>query len=277
MDVPSPASTAQKPALRRGGFTLVELLVVIGIIAILVSVLLPALSKAREAAAATSCLSNLRQIGNMLYMYANENGGLCPVKTQSGNGWTQTQLLQRLSPVVINDFSAYTMFRCPKADASDMDLAKAKFGSNFGIQITDDQSFTPKIYRFTNSYSLNEGTFHWTTSAPIVPTLTKLSSIRPAANYVYAFDGRGTTRIDSGNPYPNPGAASLTLATKTAIQTGEIDSHLMFRHGRPKTGWANSQFNALFFDGHAEGNLETLRPYQIDFRRPWTPSTTVAP
>ena len=67
---------------RRGqplhGFTLVELLVVIGVIALLIALLLPALNKARESAKRVACASNLRQWGQICYLFANDHRGTFP-------------------------------------------------------------------------------------------------------------------------------------------------------------------------------------------------------
>jgi prepilin-type N-terminal cleavage/methylation domain-containing protein len=69
---------------RRGAFTLVELLVVIGIIAVLIAILLPALTKARRQSMTVQCMSNMRQVGNAMLIYADQyDGYLFPDKL----GW----------------------------------------------------------------------------------------------------------------------------------------------------------------------------------------------
>ncbi|MCW2763754.1 MAG: type secretion system protein [Marmoricola sp.] len=72
-----PVAASRSAALQRA-FTLVELLVVVGVIAVLVGLLLPALSKAREAAKQAQCASNLRQIVTAATLYVNESRGFWP-------------------------------------------------------------------------------------------------------------------------------------------------------------------------------------------------------
>jgi prepilin-type N-terminal cleavage/methylation domain-containing protein/prepilin-type processing-associated H-X9-DG protein len=67
-----------KRASPRRGFTLVELLVVIGIIALLISILIPALNKARKAANTVECASNLRQIVQAMFIYVSQNNNYIP-------------------------------------------------------------------------------------------------------------------------------------------------------------------------------------------------------
>jgi prepilin-type N-terminal cleavage/methylation domain-containing protein/prepilin-type processing-associated H-X9-DG protein len=82
MNQPSSAS----PPWRRA-FTLVELLVVIGIIALLISILIPALSKAREQGMTIKCLSNMRSIMQAFHMYSNDNKGVMLPCGTNAQGW----------------------------------------------------------------------------------------------------------------------------------------------------------------------------------------------
>jgi prepilin-type N-terminal cleavage/methylation domain-containing protein/prepilin-type processing-associated H-X9-DG protein len=108
---------------RRQAFTLVELLVVIAIMAVLTALLLPALSRARQAATTIRCAANLRQVGQMFSLYANDYPGFYPPVN-----WKHD-----LDPSIPN-FNSYGMVHCLGPYMGKREWAGISLGSPYIFQ-----------------------------------------------------------------------------------------------------------------------------------------------
>jgi prepilin-type N-terminal cleavage/methylation domain-containing protein len=94
---------------RSGGFTLIELLVVIAIIAILAAILFPVFLKAREAAKASNCATNIREIGIAMSLYVDANDGLLPRYENHESGLNRLMWWDFIRPYLRGD----RIYRCP--------------------------------------------------------------------------------------------------------------------------------------------------------------------
>ena len=228
--------STSRPKTSRKAFTLVELLVVIGIIALLISILLPALSKAKESANRTACLSNLRQVGTAVLAYTNAYKGYFP-SSALGNHldddwiWWQTNLLPRLHESPIAPFlglskTNYKVMMCPQ-----------------------DTLYRKRQPPFNFSYVIN---FYFSSDSNAPKLYKKLTSVRYPSDKVLVLEEDERT-IDDGNCSAWMPTGSWQYVNLLAIRHDpdtrkKVDNPT----GTDPVPNPSGRGNVAFCDGHAE-------------------------
>ena len=225
-----------------GGFTLVELLVVIGIIALLVGILLPVLNGARQAAQSTQCLSNVRQLVTACVLYSNENHGFWPPAAADedttnllrwhGSRAVATDLFDlRRDPSPLKPYLSEGIKTCPSLQKDLLAGAEAGAGG----------------YGYNQDYlgsSIAEYGTAWPSPADTYTRTAKMAQIKNSSEKIAFGDTASAVNYDMATYAATKGLFQYSFVNEPVNAYGHNQPSLHFRHkGR--------RVNIAWTDGHA--------------------------
>lgn len=240
--------------MTRRGFTLVELLVVIGIIALLIGILLPSLNRARAAAQSVNCLSNLRQIGQGLMFYVNDranNKSYLPAATDNRNPAPFNDWMWNIRDYILpvnHPMRAITPTTTPMPWAK---IDAYRYGTIF--KCPGKKNWNPESTDASQKISYGFNAFY-----PLVSGVEKFPTGLSSA-YTKLADGFPPAPEIKYNPAWPKWTPLAKVALVADVNTGDVklvNAGRMYNldraAGKVPALWHNNGDNVLFGDLHAE-------------------------